>query len=332
MKLAYAGVLALWVAGCGGQSHGTTVARPLDEDPIGLLPSGADLIADLDVVQLRQWPPARRFLELLPPAARERLDRLGFDPLGDLDQLVVAVAQLASKQSSSTVVLKGDLELDKLRNALGPVSEVADATYRDVSIAEGPDGALAKVMPRIFVLGSRADVRRVIDLSRGDGESVRASASDRALLAAFQRAPTAKSGRPAIMLATVLTDPLREELKRADLPGAELEWLAVSLAVGDGFDVGAVAGLKGPAEAESLVNAAHARVSEFSSRMAVKLLGLKPYLDPLVMKSRDSEAHLAYRLAAPTVARLLDKLESVNAARPTLAQPAAPQPKSELDR
>ena len=58
----------------------TTAARraradrgPIDEDLLALLPSGADAVVDVDMEQLRSWPPARRFLELLPREARARL-------------------------------------------------------------------------------------------------------------------------------------------------------------------------------------------------------------------------------------------------------------------
>ncbi len=329
---------AAWLLGfgslvaCGPSLHGAATSRPLDEDPVALLPSGADLVADLDVEQLRQWPPSRRFLQLLPEAARARLERVGFT-LDDVDEVVVSVSQLGAKEASSTLVLKGELDLDKLRNGLGPPSEVTDNTYREAHLAEGPEGSMARVLPKLVVLASPAEVRRVIDLVRGEGESVRASASDRHLMAAFDRAPTAKSGRPAIRLAAVPSEPMREELKKLDLPGVDLDWLALSVAVGDGFDVGGVGGLKGPAEAESMANTARARVSEFSGRMAVRLLGLKQYIEPIVFKARDSEVHFAYRLSAPTVTQMLDRLESVSAARPQAPQAApARAPEKQLDR
>jgi hypothetical protein len=250
-------------------------------------------------------------LKLLPPLAQERIDKLGFDPLRDVDNLYATVSGLGGARTSSVMVLKGDFDLEKLRAALGPPSEVAAAEYREVALAEGPDGALARISPRLVVLGSRAAVRRVIDLSRGEGESVRVAAGDRLVAHAFARAPTAKQGRPAIMLGLVPPVELRDRLKKEGLPGYEIEWLALSLAVGDGFDVGGMAGMQGPAEAESLASAAHAQLADFSSRMAVRALGLKPYLDPVVLKTRGNEVHYAYRLPARTVDEMLARLEEV---------------------
>jgi hypothetical protein len=67
--------------------------------------------------------------------------------------------------------------------------------------------------------------------------------------------------------------------------------------------------------------------------MAVRLLGLKQYIEPIVFKARDSEVHFAYRLSAPTVTQMLDRLESVSAARPQAPQAApARAPEKQLDR
>jgi hypothetical protein len=312
---AIATLACLALLGCGGaQTTGANApTRPIDEDPVALLPSGVDLLADVDVTQLRAWMPAKRLLALLPEDAQTRIHRLGFDPLADVDRVLVSVSGLGTREASSTMLLFGELDVDKLKTALGPPSEITRVEYRDTSIAEGPDASLARVSPRILVVGGRADVRRVLDLARGDGESVRTARSDRALAHAFNRCPTAKQGRPALMMGVVPPETLRAQLKKEQLPGHDIEWLAVSLAVGDGFDVGGVAGTGGPAEARSLVEVAHIRLADFTSRFVVRALGLKPFLDPIVVKARDDEAdvHFAYRLPAPMVEKMLSRLEDV---------------------
>ena len=47
--------------------------------------------------------------------------------------------------------------------------------------------------------------------------------------------------------------------------------------------------------------------------MAVRLLGLKPFLDPFVLVAREEQMKFAYRLGAPPVERMLAKLEAVQA-------------------
>ena len=331
MKTALAiAALALGI-GCAGKTPAPgEITRPIGEDPLALMPSGQDLIADLDVVQLRGWEPTQRFLRLLPDEARARLDALGFDPLQQVDGLVAAVAHLGTKEAAGTILLSGDFELDKLRQGLGRSGDLKDTLYHDVAVADGPLGSLARILPRMVVLGSQADVRRVIDLSHGDGESLRATTADRRLLAAFTRTPTAKDGRPAIRLALVPPDPLRDELARQELPFGDLEWLALSIAVGDGFDVGGIAGVGSADKAGELVAQAQARIKEFGSRVTVRMLGLGAYLDPIVLRPRENEVHFAYRLTAPTVARLLDKLEAVRALAGRPRHQGSPQ--KELDR
>jgi hypothetical protein len=311
-RLAFLACAAL--IGCASSQTDTRAnlpMRPAGEDPLALLPSGADLIADVDMEQLRRWGPTRRFLRLLPDDAQMRLERLGFDPLAQVEALYVTVAGLGTARPSSVVLVRGEIDLEKAKNALGPPSEVAEGEYRGVYVVEGPDGALARVLPKMLVFASRADVRRVIDRARGEGESLLDAAGDRVLMRAFSRAPTAKQGRPAVVLSVIPPPDLRDRIKKEQLPGHEIQWLALSFAVGDGFDVGGVAGVTGPAEAEALVEAARAKLSEFSSRTAVRLLGLKPFLDPVRFKAREDEVHFAYRLPAPTVEQMLSGLETV---------------------
>lgn len=325
------GLVAL-VCGCGPTLHdAATQTLPVGDDPLALIPSGADLVLDVDAVQLRVWPDTPRFLQLLPPDARARLDRLGLGPSADVDQLVLAVAQLGTPGQSSTLLVRGSLDLTQARTALGPPDSLTEVDYRDRTIVEGPSEALVKVTPRLFAFGSRANVRRVIDLAEGEGVSLRSG--DSSLLAALGRAPTAKDGRPAIRAALIPSEPFAAELKKEGLPGASVSWLAVSLAVGDGFDVGGIAGYPGNAEARDAMAEVRASLRELAGRKAVALLGLRPYLDPIVIVGKESELHFAYRLAGVTVAHMLDRLDALSAlARRAPAQAPATAPTPELSR
>jgi hypothetical protein len=310
------------LAGCGASHPQVATPRPLGEDLIALLPSGADVILDVDVEQLRTWDAGRRLFLLLPEDTRARLAQLGADPLSDVDQVVMAVAQAGAKDSASTVVLRGDLDLKRAAAALGagPLGE-----YHGRALAESDDTAqaVAQLGPRLYAFGSKVDVRRVIDLALGGTESVRASRVDQELRAALDHAPTAKVGRPALMAAVVGTDAVKARLRAESMP-SELLWLAVSLAVGDGFDVGAVAGFPGPAEANDLVRLAKQELEALSARPLVRALGLQGFIDPVRLVSKEGEVHLAYRLAEERVDRLMSRLEAfAKLARPP-APPSAP--------
>jgi hypothetical protein len=309
--------------GCGGSHPAVASPRPLGEDLIALLPSGADVILDVDVEQLRTWDSGRRLFLLLPEDARARIARLGADPLSDVDQVVMAVAQAGTKESASTVVLRGDIDLSRARQALGLQPE---GEYHGRALAESDDSgeAAAQLGPRLYAFGSKVDVRRVIDLALGGTESVRASRIDQSLRAALEHAPTAKVGRPALMAAVVGTDALKARLRAESMP-SEFLWLAVSLAVGDGFDVGAIAGFPGPAEANDLVRLAKRELEGLSARPLVRALGLQPFIDPVQLVSKEGEVHLAYRLGEERVERLVSRFEAF-AKLPGLVRPSAPAP------
>jgi hypothetical protein len=301
------------LAGCGTTSLAVTPGptRPVGEDLIALLPSGADLLVDVDLDQLHGWRPARRLLALLPEDARAALGRLGFDPLADAEALAATVSGLGTPDAQVTTVVRGELDLAAARAALGEGAH--DADYHGATVVEGPAGALVRITPRLFAFGSPLDVRRVIDLSHGEGVSLRASQPDKPLLDAYARAPSARNGRPAILAAALPTPLLRDRLRAEHLPGAELDWLAMAFAIGDGFDLVLVLGAHGPDEARAQAESMRGSLKDFLKTTAVRLLGLRPYLEPIAVRARESEVRLAARLSEGTVNELLDRLESVRA-------------------
>jgi hypothetical protein len=305
-------VLALALSACGTASSSQRPSRPVGEDLIALLPSGADVLVDVDLEQLHGWPPARRLLALLPDDARARLERVGFDPLADADGLVSAVAGLGTPDAEVTTLVRGALELDALKAALG--GDAREVDYHGAAVVEAGSTALAKLGPRLYAFGSPIDVRRAVDLSRGDGVSLRDSPADRALLDAYARAPTARLGRPAIIAAALPTPLLRDKLREQRLPGADVEWLALSLAVGDGFDAVLVLGAADEKAARTDAQAMRDSLKEFSGKTAARLLGLRQYLEPIAVRAREREVRMAARFAERTVDDMLKRLESLRAA------------------
>src|SRR4051812_42139032 len=91
-------LVLLMAAGCGGSMHAGSSAtdRPIGEDLLALVPSGADAIVDVDVTQLDSWPIARRLLALMPPEGRARVEQLGDDPLAQVNGLAVAIYKAGS--------------------------------------------------------------------------------------------------------------------------------------------------------------------------------------------------------------------------------------------
>jgi hypothetical protein len=309
-------------AGCGGTIHPGPPAtdRPVGEDLLALLPSGADAIVDVDVAQLDSWPTARRLVALMPQEGRARMQQLGDDPLAQVSALAVAVFKAGTPDAESATLARGTLDWDKLRAAFAGGT---DADYHGAAIVDGPRDAMARITPTLFAFGSRALVRRVCDVVHKEDEGFRTAVIDKRLRDALGRAPTAKLGRPAIMAAIAATQPLREKLRGEKWDAAaDLDWIGVSLAVGDGFDVGIVAGAHGPIEAGELQKTMKQRALEWKSQTTVRLLGLVPYIEPLIIVAKESEVHVAYRLTEARVDQLVTRLEQMQSfGRKKAAQP-----------
>jgi hypothetical protein len=304
-------LVLLAAAGCGGTIHSGPAAtdRPIGEDLLALLPSGADAIVDVDVAQLDSWPTARRLVALMPPEGRARMQQLGDDPLAQVSALAVALFKVGTPDAESATLARGTLDWDKLRAAM---TGAAEAEYHGTVIVDGPSEAMARITPTVFAFGSRAGVRRICDVAHKEDEGLRTALTDKRLRDALARAPTAKLGRPAIMAAIVPTQPLREKLRAEKWDAAaDLDWVGVSFAVGDGFDVGIVAGAHGPIEAGALQKAMVKRAAELKAQATVRLLGLVPYVEPLIVIAEESEVHVAYRLTEGRVDQLVTRLEQM---------------------
>lgn len=309
-------------AGCGPalRSGPEATERPIGEDLLALVPSGADAVVDVEVTQLDSWPIARRLLALMPAQGRARLAQLGDDPLARVNALAVAVYKAATPESESVTVVRGELEWETLQATIaGGVA----SDYHGSAIVDGQSDALARITQTVFAFGTRAGVRRVCDVAHKDDDGFRTAVVDKLLRDALERAPTAKLGRPALMAAIVPTQPLREKLRAEKWDSAaELDWLAGSFAVGDGFDVGVVAAAHGPAEATTLFQAMKRRASELERQATVRLLGLAQYIEPFVVVAKDKEVHVAYRLTEGRVDRLVTRLEEMQSlGRRKAAQP-----------
>jgi hypothetical protein len=315
-------VALLAAMGCGPtlRSGPQAMERPIGEDLAALLPAGADAVVDIDVTQLDSWPTARRLVALMPAEGRARLTQLGDDPIAQVNAIAVAVYKAATPESESVTLVRGGLDWDKLK---ATVAGGVDADYHGATLVDGTTEALARITPAIFAFGSRAGVRRVCDVAHKDDEGFRTAALDKRLRDALGRAPTAKLGRPAIMAAAVPTQPLREKLRAEKWDSAaDLDWLGLSFAVGDGFDVGVVAGAHGPLEAATLQKTMKQRAAELKAQATVRLLGLAPYVEPFVVIAKDNEVHVAYRLPEVRVDRLVTRLEEMQSlGRRKAAQP-----------
>jgi hypothetical protein len=288
--------------------------RPIDEDQLALLPAGADGVIDIDMEQLRTWAPARRLFSMLPRDARQRLDEMGVDPWRDLDGLVMSLSGMGA-QPAFTMLLRGDLEVAKISAGLTQVM------YGESKLWENSERAVAKLSPRMLVMGSPVDVRRVVDLVRGQGQSLRDA--QRELVTAFGRAPSAKSGRPAVIAALAPSPALRERLKTDELPGGDYEWLNFVFAVGDGFELMMIGKAASAQVAASLTAQARASLDQLRERPLVRVLNIARFLSDITLcpgakkclPFSPDEVRMVYRLPGSLLDQMLGRVEQVMAPR-----------------
>jgi hypothetical protein len=186
--------------------------------------------------------------------------------------------------------------------------------------AEGPRRAVAELFGGMRVVGAPSEVRATMAIVDGNSRVVTPTSK---LFDALGRAPTAKVGRPAVMMGLVVSPRFEEELVRLGLPLRGVDWLALSFAVDGGFDLGGTLACPNPEEALGLVRRAAQRIEAFRESPELRLVGLASLFDPLVLRPRGSEVSVAYRVEARLLSRLLRRLDE---GRRLLQRPDAPAP------
>ncbi len=282
MRRALAGALVALPLACASKPAvvPTTV---VDDGLAAQLPGGAEAVVDIDVAQWRAWPGGRQLRE---PAAR--LDALGVHFLADVDRAAIGAGGLGGDAPSATVLLRGRLPADRMRAALG--GEAGD--YHGRTVVDGGERSLALLDADTVALGPPAEVRRAVDVALGGDEGM---ARDRATAALLARLPTAKQGRPAAIGLVHVGPALATALEKAGVP-APPRWLGAAVALGDGVDVGVVAGAADPAAAAALDQWLRGELQSLKSRPSLRALGLAPFVDVVRTATRNEELHLAWRL------------------------------------
>ena len=309
-----------------------------DEDLVALLPRGLDAVLDVDVAGLRRLSTAPALLSYLPAHLLAHLERVTDLPLRNLDALAVGLRSVGTKERDVIVLLRGHLERERMLRGLRAQGETREVEYHGVPLietasngaADDPDGktlAAALLTPHTAVLASRFAVRQVIDIYRGVDEGARQQGD---LMAALRKAPRAKVGRPAVLLGALMTPPLRERLRASDLPelGADAQYIAAAIAVGDGIDLGVVASYDDMAAAKDVASRLLDRARALRQRPALMFIGIERYIEPLVAiaaapapaKGRHfPELHVAYRLSGDDLSELLSSIGKLQRLRERLS-------------
>jgi hypothetical protein len=316
-------IAAIALSACGGGLPGSAVPRPIGEDLMALVPSGAELVIDVDMLQLRTWDEIDRVLGLMPPAGRARLARLGPHWMNDLDALVLA-AWRTENRTQTILLLRGELEDGKLSALLDGEPQRGELEGR-VMWQSGDEVAL-RIGKRLVAVASPVEVRRVAEILRGEAEGVRDARADRPLRSALGKAPSGRTGRPAVIGAAIAGALLTERFEAAGLAGRGPASAAFALALGDGLDAVLVLSLASSAEAVALHNELDRTLRDLRARPVVRMLGLQDAFE-LVSVVRDQDLRIAYRLSGSRLARFLDRLDGARkAVEASHAPPAAAPP------
>ena len=303
------GALALAIAGCAGpQRVEEPPPRPADDDLVGLLPSGADAVIDVDVAQLSAWPAARRLLGDGAGGLAAKLGRHGFAPLDDLDALAAALRGAGTDGAEATLLVRGRLDGARIERALGGAAPVQ---FHGVRLLDGEDASLALLTARAAVFGSPVEVRRAIDVLLGNDEGLRAGDADRVLREALGRAPAAKQGRPAVRAAWRPSPALLAQLEGTHWPVELVDWVAVAIALGDGIDVGVVAGARDRARADELQRRVELELADLRAQPSLRALGVADALGEVKLGRKPDELHLALRLDQAHFDRLAARLANL---------------------
>lgn len=309
-----------------------------DEDLLALLPRGLDAVLDVDMAGLRRLDSAAELLSYLPAQSLSHLEKVIDLPLRNLDGLAVGFRSAGTRERDVVVVVRGHLERERIARGLRALGETRAVEYHGVPLiemegassagdAESDGLAAALLTPRTAVLANRLAVRQVIDIYRGVDDGARQQGD---LMAALGRAPRAKVGRPAVLMAALVTPPVRDRLRAADVSelGADAQYIAAAIAVGDGVDLGVVAAYRELSAAKDVATRLLDRAQELRHRPALTFIGIERYIQPLIaiaaapapQKGRHSpELHIAYRLSSDDLNELLSRIGKLQRLRDRLS-------------
>jgi hypothetical protein len=317
--LATVAVALVLAAGCrGGCSRASDPAATV-KGRLALLPEPVRVVVSLDADKLRASPAAAKLAALgkQDPAGDRELEELtrrtGFDPLKQLDSVLVGFPDDARQKGELALVLRAQ-HLDQARL----VAYVRDQLQKKgddlVSAPHGrftlwssraqPDLAGFFIDERTFVLGAGGWGPRLADLAETahPGDS---AATNIDLIRLTERAAD-----HALWAAAIVPAELRRSLQ--DDPqtraAASLTNLVVGVDLGAGLDAVVVGDVATAADAQALATKMQETLRDAKRSAQILMLGLGPYLDGVTARASDQRFELHASLGEAQVDDLLARL------------------------
>ena len=337
---------------------------PVDGDPLAAVPRDSFLVATVNLAELRQSPlydvlMGKRGEPVLDPRAlgiQKLADACGFDPLGRVDRLAVAVPEEGDRGElgvAAKVTVTRD-ELEKCTSALAGQHGGKTETKRvgSFGVVEDPEGAarprLAYGHGEMLVAGRGAWFDAMLATADGKQPGIR----DAAAHASLRTSMTGREGwrTPTLLVTALLPRSLRDRIKNE--MGAEVGAKDASQAIMGGVLGVSSAGLAlkaGPGggateaavelvcDAEDACAAVEKLIQkkkfDASKELTLRMVGFGPLLDSIDVKREGGRVRVTASATSDSLASTLDRvirLRSSSANVPRNSAPAAPRRPDEV--
>ena len=287
------------------------LSAPDDGDLWNLAPASADVLAEVDLAALRASPWSHSLTESGLSGQREEGRRLfGYDIFGESERLLAVMTEAGGVPRTLTIV-RGTFDPARVGAAFIAATPGATAgRWRDSPLWEGQGAngaqAVALVTPRTLVQGESNQVRGAIDAAWGIVPDARGLQ-----LGAIRRSLGADHQGPAAFIAFNVTEGMRARAAGfVELPPG-LALCAVRIDLGDDLNLDAVGVLDTVQNAAVAMIAGNVAVRQYAQNPMVRMLGLGPILEAVVLTVEGTRVHGHLRIPADRREGLSDKLLAI---------------------
>ena len=311
----------LLAAGCADlmqqQSPSTPAAQsgprsaPDDSDLWNLAPASADVLAEVDLAALRASPWSHSLTESGLSGQREAGRRLfGYDIFSESERLLAVMTEAGGVPRTLTIV-RGTFDPARVGAAfIAATPGATEGRWRESPLWEGQGAssgqAVALVTPRTLVQGESNQVRAAIDAAWGMVPDARTVP-----LGTLRRSLDADHPGSAAFIALNVTDGMRARAAGiVELPPG-LAICAARVDLADDLNLDVTGVMDNAQDAAAAMVAGTVAVRQYAQNPMVRMLGLGPILQAVVLTAEGTRVHGHLRIPAERREGLSDKLLAI---------------------
>lgn len=314
-RAALASLAVLGIA--GGLIYYTSRDLSLPERTMDTAPAGTRALLRMDVPAVRR---SIFYQKLVVEAGRDSghralVERCGFDPLDQLEDLVIFVAGDSAQLERTGVIGRGPFEHERVAECLRQAAAESDSTLERTEVEELPavrigagEGVMAFIGRRGLAWGQRETVVAVIKAVRGEA----GRASDDELL---DRLYTAIGRDREVVIVTHIPDAwipaLRqlaqsqgEEIARVAEPFFATKAIGLGARVSVGLAIGALFNMRDAASAEVLTRALRSELETLIAQPIISMSPIGPALRRINVNQSGTDVNIAFDLQQDRVENL----------------------------